>query len=115
MRRTFPSSLRMKADAASGESTREIKAQIHRAREESAELEEAAKAAEKVRNDHRQQALDRRQAALETARQQCTDDALADRFARMKRRVLAHVTEIGGHQRQASRAQLQGGRGGQTL
>ncbi len=33
------------------------------------ELEEAAKAAAKVRNDHQQQALDRRQATLTTARQ----------------------------------------------
>jgi F0F1-type ATP synthase membrane subunit b/b' len=32
------------------------------------ELEEAARAAAKVRNDHRQQALDRRQAALDGAR-----------------------------------------------
>jgi F0F1-type ATP synthase membrane subunit b/b' len=34
------------------------------------ELEEAAKAAAKVRNDYRQHALDRRQTALEAARQQ---------------------------------------------
>jgi F0F1-type ATP synthase membrane subunit b/b' len=33
-------------------------------------LEEAARSAAKVRNDHRQQALDRRQALLTTARQQ---------------------------------------------
>jgi F0F1-type ATP synthase membrane subunit b/b' len=44
------------------------------------ELEEAAKAAAKARNDHRQAALDRRQAALETARQQADgklDEAMA--------------------------------------
>jgi F0F1-type ATP synthase membrane subunit b/b' len=34
------------------------------------ELEEAARAAAKVRNDHRQAALDRRQAALDGARQE---------------------------------------------
>ena len=44
------------------------------------ELESAAKAAAKVRSDHRQQALDRRQAILDTARQQADaklDEALA--------------------------------------
>jgi F0F1-type ATP synthase membrane subunit b/b' len=35
-----------------------------------AELEKAAKAAAKVRSDHRQAAVDRRQATLDTARQQ---------------------------------------------
>ena len=44
------------------------------------ELEAAAKSAAKVRNDHRQAALDRRQAVLETARQQADgklDEAMA--------------------------------------
>jgi F0F1-type ATP synthase membrane subunit b/b' len=40
-------------------------------------LEDAARAVSKVRNDHRQQALDRRQALLTTARQQA--DAKLDR------------------------------------
>ena len=54
-----------------------------------------------------------RDQAVETARQQCADYALADRFAGTERRVLAHITQIRRHQRQALRAQLQGGRGGQ--
>lgn len=44
------------------------------------ELEEAAKAAAKVRNDHQEQALDRRQATLTTARQMADgklDEAMA--------------------------------------
>lgn len=57
------------------------------------ELEEAAKAAAKVRNDHRQQALDRRQAALDTARQQA-DGKLDEAMTALEREADAARTEL---------------------
>ena len=57
------------------------------------ELEEAAKAAAKVRSDHRQQALDRRQAALDTARQQA-DGKLDEAMAALEREAETARAEL---------------------
>jgi len=58
-----------------------------------AELDDAAKAAAKIRNDYRQKAIERRQAALDTARQQA-DGALENAMAELDRDVAAARAEL---------------------
>lgn len=57
------------------------------------ELEDAAKAAARVRNEHRQQALDRRQAIIETARHQA-DGKLDEAMEVLNREATAARAEL---------------------
>lgn len=67
------------------------------------ELEEAAKAAARVRNDHKQQALDRRQAKLDTARQQA-DGKLDEALGVLKTDASAARTDLEARARELARA-----------
>lgn len=66
------------------------------------ELEEAAKASAKVRNDFRQAALDRRQAALDTARQQA-DGKLDEAMAELEREASTARADLEARARELAR------------
>ena len=66
------------------------------------ELEEAAKAAAKVRNDHQQQALDRRQATLTTARQ-LADGRLDEAMGVLETEASAARTDLQARARERAR------------